>query len=84
MNLCVFLYDKTGNMAKPWLDAGRMALIVDLQHPAGLSTEDGRLFRLGADLRNGFSIPQDLPEYEKIEFAAAFPPCDHLAVSGAR
>lgn len=71
-------------MARPWIEAGRMALIVDLQHPPGLSTEDGRLFRLGADLRGGFSVPVEMPQYDRIEFAAAFPPCDHLAVSGAR
>jgi len=82
--LCVSLFDKTGSMMRPWVDAGRLALIVDIQHPAGLTTEDGRLWRLGCDLRGGFSIPDGLPDYSHVEFAAAFPPCDHLAVSGAR
>jgi hypothetical protein len=82
--ICVFLFDKTGNMATPWLEAGRMALIVDLQHPPGLSTEDGQLWRLGCDLRTAFSMPEGLPEHGGVEFGFAFPPCDHLAVSGAR
>ena len=29
------LYDITGNMAKPWLDAGYTAVLVDMQHKAG-------------------------------------------------
>jgi hypothetical protein len=82
--LTVYLYDKTGNMAQPWVDAGRLALLVDIQHKQGLHTEDGRVFTLGQDIRNGVSIPDGFPQFSHIEFVAAFPPCDHLAVSGAR
>lgn len=82
--LVVSLYDKTGQMMQPWVDAGRMALLVDLQHPPGLTTEDGVVWRMGTDLRPGFKMPDGLPAYSHVEFAAAFPPCDHLAVSGAR
>lgn len=83
-NLVVSLYDKTGEMVRPWVEAGRIALIVDQQHPPGLTTEDGRLWRLNVDLRNPFVLPEGLPAFDRIEFVAAFPPCDHLAVSGAR
>ena len=83
-SLCVSLYDKTGAMMAPWLEAGRIALIVDIQHPPGLTTSDGRLWRLGTDLRAGFEIPAGLPRYSCIDFVSAFPPCDHLAVSGSR
>jgi hypothetical protein len=83
-DICVSLYDKTGAMMHPWLEAGRLALLVDIQHPPGLSTDDGRLWRLGCDLRAGFTMPAGLPKHGDVEFAAAFPPCDHLAVSGAR
>lgn len=83
-NLVVSLFDKTGNMVKPFLDAGRIALIVDIQHPPGLTTDDGRLWRLGCDLRAGFDLPAGLPDFAEIEFISCFPPCDHLAVSGAR
>lgn len=78
------LFDKTGAMMAPWLAAGRLALVVDIQHPPGLTTDDGRLWRLGCDLRSGFRMPAGLPAHGGIEFIAAFPPCDHLAVSGAR
>lgn len=84
MNLCVSLFDKTGAMMAPWIEAGRMALIVDIQHPPGLTTDDGVLWRLNTDLRVPFVLPPDLPEFDRIEFVAAFPPCDHLAVSGSR
>lgn len=83
-SLCVSLFDKTGVMMAPWVEAGRIALIVDIQHPPGLSTDDGKLWRLGCDLRSGFQMPEGLPEYGSVEFVSAFPPCDHLAVSGAR
>lgn len=81
--IVVFLYDKTGNAARPWIEAGYSALIVDLQHKPGLHTDDGRLFKLGCDLRSGFSMPVEL-QHMRVAFSAAFPPCDHLAVSGAR
>ena len=82
--LCLSLFDKTGAMMAPWVESGRLALIVDIQHPEGLTSEDGRLWKLGCDLRSGFQMPLGLPAHSHVEFAAAFPPCDHLAVSGAR
>lgn len=83
-SLVVSLFDKTGAMVKPWIAAGRIGLIVDIQHPPGLTTEDGKLFRMGCDLQHGFTLPDGLPKHNGIEFVSAFPPCDHLAVSGAR
>ncbi|WP_036291798.1 hypothetical protein [Methylosinus sp. PW1] len=35
------LCDRTGNMAKPWADAGFECFCVDLQHPAGEHARDG-------------------------------------------
>lgn len=81
----VSLFDKTGVMVKPWLDAGYEAFIVDIQHPPayadkGITTEN-KLHKVYYDL----SMPW-LPPVEKdsIKFTAAFPPCFHLAVSGAK
>jgi len=84
MNLVVSLFDKTGRMVEPWVENGRMALIVDIQHPCGLRQQSEHVWTLGCDLRSGFTIPDGLPDYDRVEFTAAFPPCDHLAVSGAR
>ena len=70
------LFDYTGNMVKPWLDAGYKAIIVDVQHPEG-ECVDGRLTRVGCD------ILDFLPPLVRYAAVFAFPPCTHLAVSGA-
>lgn len=70
------LCDFTGNMVRPWLEAGHEAVIVDLQHPAGVA-QDGLLTRVGAN------ILDYLPDGH-FDAVFAFPPCTDLAVSGAR
>ena len=76
----IFLFDISGKMALPWLEAGYECWTVDIQHPPGITTE-GRLHKVNADLTRRFPLP--VPK-ERIAFAFAFPPCDHMAVSGAR
>lgn len=78
---CIFLCSKTNIMALPWADAGFDCWIVDIQHPAGWSTTNHPLIRsLGIDVRrlDVVGIPGNFV------FGFAFPPCTHLAVSGAR
>jgi hypothetical protein len=81
----ISLFDVSGTMVKPWLDAGYECWIVDIQHPAAYDnagvTSEGRLHKVHADLTRPWLPPVDR---ERIAFVAAFPPCDHLAVSGAR
>ena len=81
MHTVVALYSKTDTLVRPWLDAGYRAVLVDLQHPDGESTE-GRLTTIGADMLTW--IPPKWLAKADVAFVAAFPPCDHLAVSGAR
>lgn len=78
----VFLFCLTPNMALPWAEAGVKCLLVDQQHPPGLSSvgHPGILAH-GADLRT-WRPPRNW--VDDVVFVAAFPPCDHLAVSGAR
>lgn len=69
------LCDRTGNMVKPWADAGHYCEIVDVRHD-GCSTV-GMVARVGLDVRR----------YEPtrtFDVVFAFPPCTHLAGSGAR
>ena len=84
-DIVISLFDVTGKMVQPWLDAGYECWIVDLQHPtayeSGGITSDGRLQKVHADLTRPWLPPVDR---DRIAFVAAFPPCDHLAVSGAR
>lgn len=84
-DIAVFLFDVSGVMAEPWLEAGYECWIVDTQHPeaydnSGVTTE-GRLNKVCADLSSPWLPPFDI---QRIAFVAAWPPCDHLAVSGAR
>lgn len=80
-DIVLSLYDLTGNMARPWAEAGYTAVLVDMQHKPGIE-HDGNVIRIGADIRNGWMPPRDI--VDRIAFVSAFPPCDHLAVSGAR
>lgn len=81
----IFLFDVSGVMAQPWLDAGYECWCVDIQHPVsydtGGITSSGKLHFVHWDLTRPWLCPVDRSE---IAFVAAFPPCDHLAVSGAR
>lgn len=70
------LFDKTGVMVKPWVEAGFSAICVDVQHE-GWKTVDG-ITKVGADLRTW-----EPPLYD-YGIVFAFPPCTHLANSGAR
>lgn len=71
------LCDRTGNMVRPWLDAGHECWIVDIQHEPG-AERDGNLVHIGADVTTW------LPPLRRYTAAVAVPPCTHLAISGAR
>ena len=64
-------------MAKPWAEEGYLCYCVDLQHPRG-ETREGNIIKVGADMHTW------IPPRGEIAFAAFFPPCTDLAVSGAR
>ena len=71
------LCDLTGNMVRPWADAGYECWIIDSQHPPGEHTK-GNITRVGTDIRGW------LPPRRDYCMVFAFPPCTHLSVSGAR
>lgn len=75
--IVISLFDFTGNMVLPWADAGYLCYCIDLQHPAG-ETRRGNIVRVGADVNKW------LPPFARVKILFAFPPCTHLAVSGAR
>ncbi len=79
-NVVLSLCDKTGNMVAPWAEAGYRCYCVDIQHPPGVTELAPNVFAVGADLRTWDA--SELPESPVIVFA--FPPCTHLAGSGAR
>jgi hypothetical protein len=61
----------------PWARAGYLCYCVDIRHPAG-EQRQGNIVRVGADVREW------LPPYAQVKILFAFPPCTHVAVSGAR
>lgn len=74
------LCDRTGNMVRPWAEAGYICIAVDIAH-SGVSVEQvgsGAIVYVESDVRD-YTPPA-------VEYAAAFsfPPCTDLAVSGAR
>lgn len=76
--LVVSLCDLTGNMVRPWAEAGYECVCYDIQHGIGTDrVEDGISFKW-ANVR---SLTLDDVWAAKIVFA--FPPCTNLAVSGA-
>lgn len=80
------LCDYTGNMVRPWLEAGHTATVVDLQHPAGESA--GGKQTIGGAWPTGLTrVGANIMEWwptESFDVVFAFPPCTDLAVSGAR
>lgn len=84
-DVAIFLFDISGKMAQPWLSAGYTCYTVDIQHPVAYATggitQEGNLFKVHADLTIPWLCPVDR---NRIAFVAAFPPCDHLSVAGAR
>jgi hypothetical protein len=75
--IVISLFDYTTNMVQPWARAGYLCYCVDQQHPASEARE-GNIIRVGADIREW------LPPFATIKILFAFPPCTHVAVSGAR
>ena len=75
--LVLSLFDHSTNFVRPWAEAGFLCYCVDLQHPPG-ETREGNIVRVGAD------VLDFIPPLGEYAFCAAFPPCTHLAASGAR
>lgn len=75
----IFLFDKSGVMARPWAEAGVQCWCVDVQHSIRRDRQEGNIRFVWGDARSWRP-----PEGLRIIFAAAFPPCTYDAVSGAR
>lgn len=75
----IFLCDLTGTMARPWAAAGIECWCVDTQHSIRRERAENGINFVWGDVRSWCP-----PEKLEIVFVAAFPPCTHVAVSGAR
>ena len=75
----IFLCDLTGNMARPWAEAGIQCYCVDTQHSIRRDRVEGNIHYVWGDVRSWRP-----PEGLRIVFGAAFTPCTDVAGSGAR
>lgn len=78
-DIMISLCDLTGNMAKPWAEAGYECWCVDVAHSIRKERIEGLIHFVWGDVRTWRP-----PTGRRIAFVAAFPPCTHVAVSGAR
>ena len=80
--VAIFLFDRSGKMALPFAEAGWHCLCIDINGNPGTDnfTSGGMIVREVHDIRRW----KPHPSWVNADFFAAFPPCDHLAVSGSR
>jgi len=90
MKTAIFVYDRTGIMAQPWLDKGYRCVLIDGQHEEGIhpDPDNPMLIRWGLwiDAWNESTmvlINNIEQNFSDIKFIFGFPECRHLAVSGA-
>jgi hypothetical protein len=77
--VAIFLYELSGQTAEPFTAAGWDCYCIDIAHER--SRSEGNLHFVQADARR-WRPTRD--QVNRCRFFAAMPPCDHLAVSGAR
>ena len=81
----ISMCDLTGHLVDPWVENGYRAILVDPQHPEGV-TVHGQVTKIGGviDHRDTYLTLRRAVEDSTVAFCAGFPPCTDLAVSGAR
>ena len=82
MPTVISLCDLTGNMVKPWVDAGFDALLVDPQH--GTTSTEGPVTKFAGTVEDAMPMISDLVQRGDVAMVFGFPPCTEMAVSGAR
>lgn len=87
MPTVISLCDLTGNMVRPWVDAGFDALLVDPQHGT-TSTETlpngATITRFAGTVEDAMPLIAALIAAGVVAAVFGFPPCTDMAVSGAR
>jgi len=89
MKTAIFMYDRSGIMAQPWLDNGYQCVLIDGQHEDGIHVDPDNplLIRWGMWIEawdTGLVTVGTIREaFPDISFVFGFPECTDLAVSGA-
>lgn len=82
-DVVISMCDLTGHFVEPWVNYGYKAVLIDPQHPEGVSTS-GRVTRIGHVIDHPVTWRYLEKVLHKSAFVAGFPPCTDVAVSGAR
>lgn len=89
LGIAIFLCDITGKMAEPWVAAGYDAILVDPQHPAGVTIETtssgATITKVGhiIDHPVTWRVLREAIQSGRVRFVMGFPPCTDVAVSGS-
>lgn len=86
MKKAVFLFDYTGIMAQPWLDAGYECWCFDGQHDNGIS-KNGNLVKVGMYFQSHSTLRMAEMVKKLVGdacFVFGFPECTDLTVAGAK
>ena len=79
LGTCVSLYDESGNLLRPWAEAGYTCYCFDLE---GIERDEGNLHFIKADVTSASTQSFILSLRPYAIFG--FPPCTDVAVSGAK
>lgn len=79
IDAAIFMCSLTGNMARPWADAGIRCYCIDTQHSIRKDRVEGNIHYVWGDVRS-YRLPAGIRPI----FGAAFTPCTDVAGSGAR
>ena len=82
MPTVISLCDLTGNMVKPWVDAGFDAILVDPQHVT--TRTEGPVTKFAGTVEDAMPLISELVQRGDVAMVFGFPPCTDMAVSGAR
>jgi hypothetical protein len=82
LGVVISLCDLTGNMVRPWVEAGYRAVLVDPQH--GRTRIDGAVTRFAGTVEDVMDFAGHLIRCGDVAMVFGFPPCTDMAVSGAR
>lgn len=80
--IVISLADLTGNMPQPWVEVGYDAFLVDPQH--GATRTEGAVTKFAGTIEDALSELSEIIRTRDVAMVFGFPPCTHLAVSGAR
>ena len=82
MKTVISLCDLTGNMVKPWVEAGYNAVLVDPQH--GTTRIEGHVTKFAGTVEDVMDFAGHLIRCGDVAMVFGWPPCTDMAVSGAR